>query len=298
MTNMLHQSVLLEATIAKLNPQLGESYLDLTAGMGGHARAVLAKTQNFAASVLVDRDDFALRQLGDLSKKGVKILKSDFAAASWALIEESIKFDLILLDLGVSSPQLDQAARGFSFNKTARLDMRMDQTAQLSAYEVVNTYKISELVRLMIDYAEVKPKIAMRVAEAIDRARSTKAIETTTELADIICQNLPFKRGKTHPATKFFQAIRIEVNDELGQLKTVLERLPRLLNPGGRVAIISFHSLEDKLVKDYFKTEAKRGLMAQLELVTSKPILGSIEDVSNPRSRSAILRVAIKKQKP
>ena len=295
----LHQSVLLEATLRELQPQVGESYLDLTAGMGGHARAVLAQTTNYANSLLVDRDDFALNQLADLRAQGVTTWKSDFAAATDRLVTDQRQFDLILLDLGVSSPQLDQGERGFSFNKTAKLDMRMDQTAELDAYQIVNYYSIGQIVQILTDYAEIKPKLAMRVAQVIDTARRQQAIETTTELAELICQTLPskLKYGKTHPATKYFQAIRMAVNDELGQLRAALERLPQLLTPGGRVAIISFHSLEDRLVKTFFKTQTQRGLLAELELVTPKPILGSVEDVSNPRSRSAVLRVAMKKQK-
>lgn len=290
---MLHQSVLLEATLRYLNPKIGESYLDLTAGMGGHARAVLSRTQSFAKAVLVDRDQFAIDQLTDLQKQGVVILRQDFASAAQQLIIDERKFDLILLDLGVSSPQLDNGERGFSFSKPARLDMRMDQTQQVSAYKIVNQYPSAELARIFVQFADEKPKVADRLARAIVAARP---IETTTELAELIRQNLYHKYSKVHPATKYFQALRIEVNDELGQLERTLTNVTKLLNDGGRVAVISFHSLEDRLVKNYFKQQSQLGLLSELELVTPKPILGSVEDVSNPRSRSAVLRVAMKKQ--
>lgn len=291
---MLHQSVLLDATLFWLEPQAGENYLDLTAGMGGHARAVLSATQNYADSMLVDRDQFAISQLTDLQQQGVAIRQQDFATAASELVAEAWQFDLILLDLGVSSPQLDQGERGFSFNKQARLDMRMDQTQALSAYELVNHYSVEQLEQIFIKYAEEKPKIARKIAQAIIKARP---LTTTTELAELIRQNLYHKWGRVHPATRFFQAIRIAVNDELGQLERTLTQLTNLLKPGGRVAIISFHSLEDRLVKLYFKDQTSRGLQAELQLVNPKPILGSVEDVSNPRSRSAVLRVAMKKQK-
>lgn len=288
---MLHQSVLLEATLHYLDPKKGESYLDLTAGMGGHARAVLSRTQNYAGAVLVDRDQFAIDQLADLRAQGVTLYHQDFAGAVEHLIEKQRQFDLVLLDLGVSSPQLDCGERGFSFSKPARLDMRMDQTQKLSAYQVVNQYKEAELVRIFVNFADESVHKAQKLAKAIKMARP---IETTTELAEVIRQKLHYKHSKVHPATKYFQALRIEVNDELGQLERTLAKITRLLSDGGRVAVISFHSLEDRLVKNYFKQQSKLGLLSELELVTPKPILGSVEDASNPRSRSAVLRVAMK----
>lgn len=288
---LLHQPVLLESVLAILAPQPNESYLDLTAGMGGHARAVIARTQTPAGAVLVDRDQFAIDQLGDLVASGARVIKSDFAAASRQLAGEGQTFDLILLDLGVSSPQLDQAERGFSFQQTARLDMRMDQAAEISADQVINHYSVSELTRIFKDWGEVSPRLARRVAQAIV---DNRPLATTTDLADLISRHHP-RRGKTHPATRFFQAVRLEVNQELDQLSQALAVLPKLLRSGGRVAIISFHSLEDRLVKQFFKEQFDQGLASQLAPLTSKPILGAIEDDSNPRSRSATLRGAIKK---
>ncbi len=291
-TKTLHQSVLLKSVLATLKPQKGDNYLDLTAGMGGHAREIFKVSQNYQKSVLVDRDQFAISQLKDLKQNGVQIINQDFLTASKQLIAQNYTFDLILIDLGVSSPQFDQIERGFSFSKEARLDMRMDERSTLDAEKIINHYSKDRLSQIFIDYGEVKAKIAQKVALEIVKNRP---INTTTELANLISHVIK-RRGKIHPATVFFQAIRIEVNDELNQLQQTLELLPQLLKPGGRLAIISFHSLEDRLVKNFFKQEFDKGLISQLEPVTKKPILGSIEDVPNPRSRSAILRV-VKKQK-
>ncbi len=291
-TQKLHQSVLLKSVLDTLSPKQGEKYLDLTAGMGGHAREIFSLTKKYSQSVLVDRDPFAIGQLEDLKQNGVILINKDFLSASEQLVEEGKKFDMILLDLGVSSPQLDQAERGFSFNKEAELDMRMDSQSNLDAYRVVNKYSRDQLEKIFVDYGEIKPKIAKKVAREI---AINRPILTTTILADVISRVVK-RRGKTHPATVYFQAIRIEVNDELNQLQKTLSNLPKLLEPGGRLAIISFHSLEDRIVKQYFKAQFNLGLIGDLKPVNKKPILGSIEDVSNPRSRSAILRVAIKQK--
>lgn len=287
----IHQPVLLDSVLAVLSPERGDSYLDLTAGMGGHARAILDQTKSPEKAVLVDRDQFAIGQLDDLRASGAKVEQSDFATAGQRLVDLGQSFDLILLDLGVSSPQLDQAERGFSFQQTAKLDMRMDQKADLSAYEVVNRYPVADLTRIFIDWGEVSPRLAQRIADAI---ADNRPVETTTDLADLISRHCP-RRGKTHPATRFFQAVRLEVNQELDQLDRILKLLPKLLKSGGRVAIISFHSLEDRLVKRFLKEQFDQGLASQLASLIKKPIFGAKEAVSNPRSRSAILRGAIKK---
>ncbi len=286
----LHKPVLLASTLAKISPEEGEMYLDLTAGMGGHSRAILNLTKNYKQSVLVDRDAFAISQLQDLKEKSVKLMNQDFLSAVKELEASGSKFDLILLDLGVSSPQLDHAERGFSFTKMADLDMRMDRSSELNAYQVVNKYNLSQLSQIFVEYGEVKKKTADKVSREIVLNRP---ILTTVDLANVISRVVR-RRGKIHPATVYFQAIRIEVNDELNQLKQTLEILPKILEPGGRLAIISFHSLEDRIVKQYFKNQFGLGLLAELKPLTKKPILGSIEDAPNPRSRSAILRVVIK----
>ncbi|HSW90672.1 MAG TPA: 16S rRNA (cytosine(1402)-N(4))-methyltransferase RsmH [Candidatus Saccharimonadales bacterium] len=288
----LHVPVLLESVIALLQPQLGENYLDLTAGYGGHARVVLEKTDNYIESALVDRDDFAIAHLGEFSDKGTRLLHTDYLSAAKQLVEEGKQFDIILIDLGVSSPQLDMQARGFSFNRDGPLDMRMDNRQSLTAETIVNTAKRNELTRIIREYGEESPGTAKRYAEAIIAARP---IQTTGQLADVIKQSHVGKWQKTHPATRTFQAIRIQVNDELHQVREVMPLLPRLLKKGGRVGVISFHSLEDRIVKRYFAEQTRSGYEAELEIVTKRPIDGSIQDVHNPRSRSAKLRVAVKK---
>jgi len=287
----LHQPVLLEHTLALLAPKKGESYLDLTAGYGGHARLVIGAIGDAHLATLVDRDDFAIQNLEVLQEAGARVLKSDYAAAAKNLARAGELFDMILIDLGVSSPQLDIAERGFSFMHDGPLDMRMDQQEGVTAADICNKASQDELVRFLRDYGE-EPK-ARAIARAIMHNRP---LTTTTQLADVILNDVfNGRRGKTHPATRTFQALRIAVNQELQQLGDTLELLPDLLKPGGRVAIISFHSLEDRMVKRFFKQEHDAGYEARLQIVTKQPISGATEDVHNPRSRSAKLRAAVKK---
>ncbi|MDB5165445.1 MAG: mraW [Candidatus Saccharibacteria bacterium] len=288
----IHVPVLLEASLDQLQPKDGENYLDLTAGYGGHARRFLEKTENYTDSVLVDRDDYALEHLSDLTAKGVRLLHTDFVTAAQQLIEEGKQFSIILVDLGVSSPQLDQGQRGFSFTHQGPLDMRMDRRQPVSAETLVNTASQDELIRIITRYGEEPYGFAKRTAQAII---ANRPILTTDVLADLIKQSYRGKWKKIHPATRTFQALRIAVNDELGQIETVLPLLPQLLKPGGRVGVISFHSLEDRLVKQYFKEQQHAGFEADLEILTKKPLDGATHDVHNPRSRSAKLRVAVKK---
>lgn len=285
----LHIPVLLDSVVQMLDPKVGESYLDLTAGYGGHARAILQKTG--AHATLVDRDENAIKHLKALGLKDVALLHQDFATAASELADKNCTFDLILVDLGVSSPQLDQAERGFSFRGHAPLDMRMDSRQKETAAELVNNASQDELADIILRYGEEKPRVARLIAQAIVNERP---ISTTTELADIIKQHIRSWGKRIHPATRTFQALRIATNDELGQVERMLPLLPRLLNPGGRVAIISFHSLEDRLVKRYIKSQKEMGLEAELEPILKKPIKGSTTDVHNPRSRSAKLRGAVK----
>lgn len=287
----LHVPVLLDAVIDFLDPQKGESYLDLTAGYGGHAQAVLNRTGNEASATLVDRDDFAISQLAEFSKRGATILHTDFVSAAKQLIREGKQYDIVLVDLGVSSPQLDQSERGFSFTHSGPLDMRMDRRQDLTAKQLVNTASAAELARIVRDYGEESSGSAKRIADAIVAARP---LNTTEELADLIKRQYRGKWSKTHPATRTFQALRIAVNQELNQVETVLPLLPRLLRSGGRVGVISFHSLEDRLVKRYFTEQSASGFEAELRVLTKKPIDGAMYDVHNPRARSAKLRAAVK----
>jgi 16S rRNA (cytosine1402-N4)-methyltransferase len=289
---VLHVPVLLADTLSQLAPKPGESYLDLTAGYGGHASKVLEVTQNFDGSVLVDRDENAVATLKPFEDKGTTILQLDFAGAATALVDEGRKFDMILVDLGVSSPQLDRAERGFSFTYDGPLDMRMDASKHPSAADIVNTSSEDDLYKIIREYGEENPRFARRVAGAIVRSRP---FSTTKELADLVLAEHKGRWQRIHPATRTFQALRIATNDELGQLESLLPLLPQLLTPGGRVGVISFHSLEDRLVKRYFKEQSNAGFEAELEIPLKKPIDGATYDVHNPRARSAKLRVAVKK---
>lgn len=284
----LHIPVMLDDVVQLLNPQKGETYLDLTAGYGGHARAIIEKTG--AHATLVDRDDNAIAYLKDQHLSDVELLHQDFAHAAEQLVKDQRTFDLILVDLGVSSPQFDQAERGFSFRASANLDMRMDGRQDKTAAELVNNLSQDELIQIIRRFGEEKPFNARKIAQAIV---DNRPIHTTSELADIIRHTIRSK-GRIHPATRTFQALRIATNDELGQIEQMLPLLPDLLNPGGRVAIISFHSLEDRLVKQYIKSQKELGLEAELEPITKRPIEGSTTDVHNPRARSAKLRAAVK----
>jgi len=244
-----HVPVLLDATLELLQPKKGESYLDLTAGYGGHASAFLEKTGNYVDSCLVDRDQNAIDSLQPLALKGVRLLHGDFLRAAEQLVAEEAKFDMILVDLGVSSPQLDKAERGFSFMREGQLDMRMDQTQRETAETYINTVSRPELAEAITRYGEERPRVAKRYADAIVSARP---LHTTTELAEVIKQAHVGGWQSIHPATRTFQAIRIVINHELEQIERLLPLVPALLRPQGRVGVISFHSLEDRLVKRFF----------------------------------------------
>ena len=288
---IVHIPVLLDAILAAMQPQKKESYLDLTAGYGGHATAFLNITGNYDQSVLVDRDRHTAPYLENLVNQGTELRHDDFLNAARQLVEEGKTFDLVLADLGVSSPQLDRAERGFSFSKEGPLDMRMDQSSEKTAEQIANTYSEAELAAIIIRYGEEPKPVARRIAHAIVAGRP---FHTTKELAEAIEHISRGPRKRIHPATRTFQALRIEVNDELKQVEDVLPLLPKLLKPGGRVGVISFHSLEDRIVKRYFAEQIADGYEAEFTVLTKKPILGT-EDVHNPRSRSAKLRVAVKK---
>jgi len=286
-----HIPVLSQEVLDCLQPQAGESYLDLTAGYGGHARQILARTKEPKKAVLVDRDQNAVSALSEEFAQ-CEIIHQDFLSACGQLAEEGRQFDLILTDLGVSSPHLDSAERGFAFSLNGPLDMRMDQRQSNSAKDLVNDSSEQELARIIKDYGE-DPK-AKVIARHIIQSRP---IETTGQLAKIVARAYgPFARKfGIHPATKTFQALRIAVNDELNQLTDSLPLMEKLLAPGGRLAIISFHSLEDREVKRYFVENAGERFDAELRLITKKPLTPGKDEISlNPRARSAKLRAACK----
>jgi 16S rRNA (cytosine1402-N4)-methyltransferase len=286
-----HAPVLLEQVIEHLDPRAGESYLDLTGGYGGHAQAVVERTQAPKKAVLVDRDPNAASALKERFKgSGVDVRQADFLSASQGLAQAHRQFDLILADLGVSSPHLNQASRGFSIREDGPLDMRMDTNQTLTAAQVVNTYAEDELADILKRYGE-EPK-ARQIASLIVHNRP---LQTTHELAAIVARAWP-GRSKTHPATRSFQALRIAVNDELGLLQHSLPIwTDALLAPNGRIAVISFHSLEDRLVKQAFQERSGDRYDATLRLLTKHPVVASQNEiVLNPRARSAKLRLAAK----
>jgi 16S rRNA (cytosine1402-N4)-methyltransferase len=283
-----HQPVLLQEVLTYLTPQQGDTYLDVTAGYAGHASEILARTQAPQSAVLVDRDTEAIEYLQTKCDPAVTLLNADFLTAAKQLEKEGKRFDCILADLGVSSPHFDKTSRGFSVQTDEPLDMRMDQRQSLTAADILNSYGEVELIELLKEYGE-EPK-ARQIAKRIIEHRP---LATTKQLADIAVS--VWGRGKKHPATRTFQALRIAVNDELGLLKAALPIWVRLLSPGGRIAIISFHSLEDRIVKQAFAERSGKRYDAQLKLLTKKPVTARPEElVFNPRARSAKLRAAAK----
>lgn len=295
-----HIPVLLEEVLQLLNPQPGESYFDGTAGYGGHAAAVLERTGQQAPAILVDRDSNAIKYLHErfgLNGSNVRIAHTDYASAAHKAAEEEAKFNMILLDLGVSSPQLDQPERGFSF-KNGPLDMRMGETGKTAA-DIVNTTSERELADLIYAYGEERK--SRRIAKAI---ASERPFHHAAQLAETIASAIG-RHEDIHPATRTFQALRIAVNEELEQLKTALPILTDILQPGGRIAVISFHSLEDRIVKEFFKQESLDCICppeqpictcdhtASIRILTKRPIPGTL-DSFNPRARSAKLRAAVK----
>lgn len=310
MTTFHHISVLLEECLDGLNIKPDGIYVDGTLGGAGHSSQI-AKRLTTGRLIGIDRDPVALAAAGERLKPyadRVTLVHSNFCEIEQVLRDLDIPgVDGILLDLGVSSPQLDDGERGFSYMADAPLDMRMNSHDVLDAKAVVNTWSQEELCRILYDYGE--ERYAPRIAAAICRRRAERPIETTLELVDIIRSAMPpaALREKQHPAKRSFQAIRIAVNDELGSVEKVMRDAIPLLNPGGRLAVITFHSLEDRIVKTAMAAAAKGctcppsfpvcvcGKKPQVTLVSRKPIVASAEELeANPRSRSAKLRVCEK----
>ncbi len=286
-----HLPVLVDRVLEYLDPKEGDSFLDLTAGYGGHSAAVIGRTLAHQRVTLVDRDRQAIEQLKKrFDKPGINIIHQDYLSASRQLRDRAERFDLILVDLGVSSPHFDNASRGFSLKLDGPLDMRMDPRQKLTAYDIVNNYSQAELAKLLRDLGE-EPK-AHRVAQLIVENRP---IQSTLRLANVIARAWPGPAHKIHPATRSFQAIRLAVNDELHQLSASLPIWLELLAPGGRIVIISFHSLEDRIVKNFLKEYSGNRYDAILKLLTPKPVTADKAELAfNPRARSAKLRAAVK----
>lgn len=287
-----HIPVLLREVLQYLHPKPGESYLDVTAGMGGHAGAILELTRSPDRAVLVDRDLAAVKIL-QKKLKDVHALQSDFLSASQKLAEQGKYFDMILADLGVSSLHLNEGLRGFSFARPGSLDMRMDSSQHLTADEIVNNWSEQKLASLLKNYGQER-KSRLVAAKIV----SNRPIHSTDQLAKIVTSVYRF-RSRIHPATKTFQALRIAVNDELSQIHISLPLWLKLLAPGGRLAVISFHSLEDRLVKQSFAEALAQGYEAEITALTKKPVTAQpSEIVLNPRARSAKLRAVAKIKTP
>ncbi len=310
MSEFHHVSVLLEECIHGLAIKPDGIYVDGTLGGAGHSSRIAAQLTT-GRLIGIDRDEVALsaasRRL-EPYKDRVTLVHSNFCQIPSVLRDLGIAgVDGILLDLGVSSPQLDDGSRGFSYMADAPLDMRMDHTDSLNAATVVNTWPYEELKRILYDYGE--ERYAPQIASAICKRREQRPIETTLELVDVIRSAMPpaALREKQHPAKRSFQAIRIAVNDELGAVSQVMEGAIPCLNPGGRLAVITFHSLEDRIVKNAMAAAAKGctcppnfpvcvcGKKPKVKIVTRKPIVSGEEELeSNPRARSAKLRICEK----
>ena len=284
----MHIPVLLVESTEFLLGNGGRLYVDCTLGLGGHTKRILEKNSR-AYVIGIDRDESAI----ELAKEDLKefegrfsVYKANFKDLDIVLREEGVeKVDGFLFDLGVSMYQL-KSERGFSFQIDAPLDMRMDREQKLTAYKVVNEYPERELARILWEYGE--EKLSRKIARAIVQRRKEKPIETTKELAQLVASVFPprLRHGRIHPATRTFQAIRIEVNKELENLESALEKTVKHLNPKGRLVVISFHSLEDRIVKNFFRRHAEKFL-----LLTKKPVTPSEEEIRmNPAARSAKLR--------
>ena len=302
-----HEPVMLKEVIDSLIVSKTGIYVDGTVGGAGHSYAILKETDAFLVGIDCDEQalQFAESRLAEFGSRKV-LIKGNFADLSKVLEELNIKkVDGVLLDLGVSSHQLNTAQRGFSFNQQARLDMRMDRNLKQSAYDIVNSFAQNELENIIKFYGE--EKMASRIARTISKKRQLSPIETTTELAAIVASCMPakLKWQKIHPATRTFQALRIAVNKELDNIEPAINAAADVLKPGGRLCVISFHSLEDRIVKNEFR--ALSGICvcpkaipfcvcqreAKLKNITRKALIPAAEEIeANPRARSAKLRVA------
>ncbi len=306
-----HTTVLLKETVDGLNIKPDGVYVDCTLGGAGHSELILSKLSENGKLYAFDQDDIAIAHAKDkLSQYGnrITIIKSNFKYLQEELEKIGVnEVDGVLYDLGVSSPQLDTPERGFSYHHDAPLDMRMDQEAQLSAYDVVNHWSYSELVKIFFKYGE--EKFSKQIARKIEAAREGAPIKTTGELVELIKEAIPApaRRKGGHPAKRVFQAIRIAVNDELAVFEDSLKQAIEILKPGGRISVITFHSLEDRICKVTFKKASESPDLPHglpiipdeykpiIKLITRKPVLPSEEELEyNNRARSAKLRIAEK----
>ncbi len=304
MSDFKHYTVMLNEAVDALECKDGKIYVDCTLGGGGHSELILKRISPNGKLISFDIDDEAITHSKERLKgyKNLTIVKSSYTNIKAELQKLGIEKITggVLLDLGASYHQLTKAERGFSFSKDAPLDMRFDMQADFSAYDVVNSYKEEDLVRIFSEYGE--ERFSKRIAKKIVEVRAKNKIKTTKELADIIISATPKIKSNIHPATRVFQAIRIEVNNELKNVNKVLSDILDLLDVDGIISVISFHSLEDRIVKRFFKYESQKCRCNEMickctppkiELVNKKPIMASDEEIrENPPSRSAKLRIA------
>lgn len=306
MEEFKHYTVMKNEAVDALNCESGKIYVDCTLGGGGHSELILKRIQPDGKLIAFDVDEDAIKAASERLEdyNNLTIVKSSYTNIKKVLHDLGIEKITggVLFDLGASYHQFNKAERGFSFSKEAPLDMRFNQDAEFSAYDVVNTYKEDDLVRIFSEYGE--ERFSKRIAKKIVEQRKLKKIETTSELADLIVNCTPHIKSSIHPATRVFQAIRIEVNQELTNVKNTLNDVLDLLGFGAIISVISFHSLEDRLVKHLFKYHSQKCHCDKnqmictcappiLELVNKKPIIASDREISeNPPSRSAKLRIA------
>ncbi len=295
---MAHVPVFVSEVVKYLDPRPGENFIDGTCGNAGHTMEILKRIEPGGRVLCLDWDS---ETIGRLQKKfneervssRVILVNDNFANLKKIVKEKNFSpINGILLDLGMSSDQLEGSGRGFSFLKNERLDMRYSSLNTPTAYEIVNNWSKEEITKILRDFGE--ERFAWRIAQELQKSRKIEKIETTAELVRVLARAIPekYKHGRTNFATRVFQALRIAVNDELGNLEKFLPQAVDLLVAGGRLAIISFHSLEDRIVKNFFRQNARNGVF---KLLTKKPIVPSPEEqTNNPRSRSAKLRVVSK----
>lgn len=299
MEDTRHVPILLREVLEYLNCQPNRIYVDGTVGSGGHARAILEKSSPTGKLIGLDWDEEAIQRaqknLATFGKR-LELIQRNYKELSSVLATLSIDtVDGILLDLGVSTEQLEEGGRGFSFLRDGPLDMRMNRQIRITAQELLRRLSPVEMSRIFQLYGE--ERFAKRIAKAVIRQRQISPLRTTGDLVDVIKKNIPSHSGRIHPATRTFQALRIAVNEEIENLHTFLSRSKDFLNPGGRLVIISFHSLEDRAVKNHFRlwAKAEKGTPPSFRVLTPKPIMASAAEVfNNPKARSAKLRAVEK----